>query len=608
MGFSAQAALHHPIRHQSMLLSFFCCVAGWYVKIMDQLPTTHADQRHRGKRRVESLESLYIFSWKLTEVLQKLCLLWHLGEECFRHLFFEILNCFACEKVFVIVLLRFKHLPWAPIISQKDSNRHGWLDGHLLGWRFFSGHAFVWLFPYVIKTYSLQHTQLWVGNPLHWISTCWAPSSAASSLALQTQRLQFDPEESGMPLDLVRGFPLKCAATATAGAPELPQFVTRQPQKKYSRSFARTNPVICAPLGEAGSAFANWPWCLKFGFDEITIPEVKHYCASVEATDLQALCNHICLCRCCLEIIFSLVWMCVAGAEDIGSITMGSSGCWHRGSQFFPESAPFPDARAQGLFYPVVSVYYTFIFCFGIVSCFLWCPVSQKRPPVRLSWWSFDGVPGRKLMNKMEYDKYLFVNFSHSKHGLIMTPAVPICFRSQGCPTSCGSKLLHFGSPIVTWRTPLRILRRLQAAFLLDTESYTWVQNNCWSHHYSLLNLLFTGTKLWITDWERLLKHHEHCRGSQVMWFWHERKTRACVTEAHGSIFFPQNGVVSQSEEPIIGILLYWSLKTNCQKRPIITRNTHRNIVTHSYHTDPMRIFVAISHVWTISQISQNQM
>ena len=100
-----------------------------------------------------------------------------------------------------------------------------------------------------------------------------------------------------MPLDLVRGFPLKCAATATAGAPELPQFVTRQPQKKYSRSFARTNPVICAPLGEAGSAFANWPWCLKFGFDEITIPEVKHYCASVEATDLQALCNHICLCR-----------------------------------------------------------------------------------------------------------------------------------------------------------------------------------------------------------------------------------------------------------------------------------------------------------------------
>lgn len=214
---------------------------------------------------------------------------------------------------------------------------------------------------------------------------------------------------------------------------------------------------------------------------------------------------------CCLEIIFSLVWMCVAGAEDIGSITMGSSGCWHRGSQFFPESAPFPDARAQGLFYPVVSVY-TFIFCFGIVSCFLWCPVSQKRPPVRLSWWSFDGVPGRKLMNKMEYDKYLFVNFSHSKHGLIMTPAVPICFRSQGCPTSCGSKLLHFGSPIVTWRTPLRILRRLQAAFLLDTESYTWVQNNCWSRHYSLLNLLFTGTKLWITDWERLLKHHEHCR------------------------------------------------------------------------------------------------
>jgi hypothetical protein len=38
------------------------------------------------------------------------------------------------------------------------------------------------------------------------------------------------------------------------------------------------------------------------------------------------------------------------------------------------------------------------------------------------------------------------------------------------------------------------------------------VQNNCWSRHYSLLNLLFTGTKLWITDWERLLKHHEHCR------------------------------------------------------------------------------------------------
>ena len=104
-------------------------------------------------------------------------------------------------------------------------------------------------------------------------------------------------EESGMPLDLARGFRLKCVATATAGAPELPQFVIRQPQKQYSKSFAKTNPVICAPLGEAGSAFANWPWCLKFGFDEITVPEVKHYCASVEATDLQALCNHICLCR-----------------------------------------------------------------------------------------------------------------------------------------------------------------------------------------------------------------------------------------------------------------------------------------------------------------------
>ena len=37
---------------------------GWYVKIMDQLPTTHADQRHRGKRRVESL---YIFleNWEV---------------------------------------------------------------------------------------------------------------------------------------------------------------------------------------------------------------------------------------------------------------------------------------------------------------------------------------------------------------------------------------------------------------------------------------------------------------------------------------------------------------------------------------------------------------
>lgn len=145
----------------------------------------------------------------------------------------------------------------------------------------------------------------------------------------------------------------------------------------------------------------------------------------------------------------------------------------------------------------------------------------------------------------------------------------------------------------------------------------TWVQNSCWSRHYSLLNLLFTGTKLWITDWERLQSAHCGLSTTNIAGFTGHviltRKTRACVTEAHGSIFFPQNGVVSQSEEPIIGILLYWSLKTNCQKRPIVTWNTHRHhshhrhIVTHSYHTDPMRI-VAISHVWMISQISQNQM
>ena len=82
----------------------------------------------------------------------------------------------------------------------------------------------------------------------------------------------------------------------------------------------------------------------------------------------------------------------------------------------------------------------------------------------------------------------MFVNFSHSKDGLTTTPAVPV------------SDPLHFGSPVVTWRTPLRILRRLQAA------SSCWIRNH---KHMGAKQLLITSlfSIELAVDWHKTLDH-----------------------------------------------------------------------------------------------------